>query len=283
MQAVSSATRAIDCHVHVIGDGVAYPYVGVPTYEIRPAPLDDLIALYDRWQIGHAVLVQISVHGMDNSLMLDVMRQGEGRFRGVAVVDQAANDALLTTLKEAGIVGLRLNLTHGGGPGLAALERYAAICRDMDWHLQLYIDGRNLVELAPRLSGLQVPLVFDHFGGVPTSYGVEHPAFQTLLAMARDGAWVKLTGPYRISSQLHGFRDVIPYGQALMQTAPTRCLWGTDWPHVASDHQEIDLGALLKLVPVMAGRDAAVDALMFANAERLYGFQPAADAGRTRA
>ncbi|MET1029062.1 MAG: amidohydrolase family protein [Dongiaceae bacterium] len=279
MQDVPTINRAIDCHVHVIGDGVAYPYIGVPTYEIRPAPLGDLVALYDRWRIGHAVLVQISVHGADNSLILDALRQGEGRFRGVAVVEQAADDAQLAMLTEAGIVGLRLNLTHGGGPGLAALDRYAAICREMEWHLQLYIDGRNLVEFAPRLSGLQVPLVFDHFGGVPASCGVAHPAFRTLLAMVQDGAWVKLTGPYRISSQLRGFRDVIPYGQALMRAAPTRCLWGTDWPHVASDHQEIDLGALLKLVPVMADSDEAIDALMFANAEKLYGFPPGTEAG----
>jgi predicted TIM-barrel fold metal-dependent hydrolase len=28
--------------------------------------------------------------------------------------------------------------------------------------------------------------------------------------------------------------DVVPYAKALIAAAPDRCVWGSDWPHVAN-------------------------------------------------
>ena len=44
--------------------------------------------------------------------------------------------------------------------------------------------------------------------------------------------WVKLTGAYRITSLPQTpYTDVDPIARALIETAPARVIWGTDWPH----------------------------------------------------
>jgi len=263
--------RIIDCHVHVIGDGIVHPYIPNAAYAPHAAPLRDLVALHDEWHVGQAVLIQVSVHGTDNSLMLDALRWGGGRFRGVAVVDHAPSDKLLMQLKESGVVGLRLNLTHGGGPGRRHLERYGAICRDAGFHLQLFPDGRRLPDLEAILRRLNVTLVLDHFGGLPSRVGLSDPAFRSLLNLVRDGTWVKLSGPYRVSSERSGFRDTLPMGREILKLAPERCLWGSDWPHVASD-KTIEMGQLVRLALCMTDSPETSDALFFGNAKRLYGF-----------
>ena len=37
--------------------------------------------------------------------------------------------------------------------------------------------------------------------------------------------------PARISSTGKPFHDAIPFAHALIEAAPDRVLWGTDWPH----------------------------------------------------
>ena len=57
--------------------------------------------------------------------------------------------------------------------------------------------------------------------------------FQALLRLLRGGrAWVKFTGPYRISSQLLPHADTVAFAHALLEAAPDRIVWGSDWPHV---------------------------------------------------
>ena len=132
------------------------------------------------------------------------------------------------------MVALRLNVLYGGGIGFDALARYGALCRDMGWHLQLLVDARQLPELASKLSRLPVEFLVDHMGHMPTSEGLQNPGFRTLLSLVRDGAWVRLSGPYRISVEGPPYADTIPFARALLEAAPDRCLWASDWPHVAN-------------------------------------------------
>lgn len=261
----------IDCHLHVIGDGVAHPYMASAAYRPEPAPLGALTAVLDKWKIKHAVLVQVSVHGTDNGLLLESLEQDRTRFRGVAVTGPVPGDVLLARLKQAGVVGLRLNLFHGGGPAAADLDRYAALCRDNGLHLQIYVNGLLLPEMAAVLRRLRTTLVFDHFGGLPADLDLSHPALLALLGLLNDGAWVKLSAPYRVSSEDAGFEDTIPLGRRLMEAAPDRCVWGSDWPHVATD-KTIHLDQLFRLAGTMARSGAESEAIFFDNAKRLYGF-----------
>ena len=80
-----------------------------------------------------------------------------------------------------------------------------------------------------------VPLVFDHFGHFDARLGPHSPGFQKMLRLVRDGrAWVKITGPTRISAApAPEHADVRPLAEALVAAAPDRLVWGSDWPHVA--------------------------------------------------
>jgi predicted TIM-barrel fold metal-dependent hydrolase len=63
------------------------------------------------------------------------------------------------------------------------------------------------------------------------------PAFQTLLRLVRrDNVWAKLIGPYFISDKAPKYEDTIPFAQAVVNAAPDRTVWGTDWPHPATGH-----------------------------------------------
>ena len=223
--------HACDCHAHVLGPPEKYPYVANRSYTPPTALLEDYQALHRVLGIERAVIVQPSVHGTDNAVTLDGIAGYGPNARGIAVVDSNVSERELKRLHEGGIRGVRLNLLFGGGVGLDTLEPLAQRIAPMGWHVQLLLDARDLVELAPRLNKAGVPLVVDHMGHMQTSYGIAHPGFQALLGLVRDGAcWVKLSGNYRISSDGTPYRDAIPFARALIEAAPQHMVWGTDWP-----------------------------------------------------
>ncbi len=263
---------AADTHAHVIGLPPRYPFVAHRTYTPPEAPLSAYLAMLDATGMAYGGLTQVSVHGTDNRLLIEALQAAPARLRGVAVAEATAPERELAALKDAGVVALRLNVLFGGGIGLGALERYGALCRDMGWHLQFLLDARNLPELGTRLAKLPVPFLIDHMGHMPASEGTGHPGFQTLLSLVRDGAWVRLSGAFRCSVEGAPYADTIPFARALHAAGPDRCLWGSDWPHVAYWQPAPKLGALLDLVADWVPDEAARRKLFVDNPRRLYGF-----------
>lgn len=266
---------AVDAHAHVIGTH----WITERSYTPHPAPPEAYLRMLDRTGMTYGVLVQVSVHGTDNTLMRDTVAANRHRLRGIAVIPHDLGETGLRSLDDAGVVGLRLNTTTGGGVGLGALAEYEAICMEMGWHLQFLVNAPQLPSLAPQISKLRVPAVFDHMGYVsPDLAGTD--AGQTLLHMVRDGAWVKLSGGFRISLSDPPYQDVIPYARALAEAAPTRCVWGSDWPHVSFRKTMPNTGDLLDLLGQCVPDAAVRDAILAGNAQRLYGFSGAgSDAG----
>lgn len=70
---------------------------------------------------------------------------------------------------------------------------------------------------------------------MPVSLGLAHPGFQALLQLVRDhGCWATLSSAYRISeSWQDDYADGVPLARPLIEAAPDRLVWGSDWPHVA--------------------------------------------------
>src|ERR1041384_4953106 len=157
--------------------------------------------MLDATGLTHGVLIQVSVHGSDNRLMLETLRSNRERVRGIAVAPLGLGARVYRGLKESGVVGLRLNVLFGGGIGFEHLEEYGALCRDFGWHLQFLLDARQLPGIAAKLAKLPVPYVVDHMGHFPASAGVNEPGFQTLIGLVRDGGWVKLSGAFRVTSE----------------------------------------------------------------------------------
>lgn len=264
---------AVDTHAHVIGLPPAYPLVADRSYTPPAAPADQYLAMLDGTGMANGVLIQVSVHGTDNRLMVETLRAHRQRLRGVAVIPLGLPDAELAALKEAGVVGLRLNVLFGGGVGLDAVESYGALAREMGWHLQFLLDARTLPEIAGRLSRLPVPVVIDHMGHMGAEAGLDHPGFRTLVELVRDGGWVKLSGAFRTSSEGPPYRDTIPFARALNDAAPDRCVWGSDWPHVSQYERAPKTRELLDLMADWVPDEERRRLLFVDNPGRLYGFR----------
>ncbi|HEX2891277.1 amidohydrolase family protein [Vineibacter terrae] len=264
---------ACDSHAHVIGDGLEYPFVPDRSFTPPVATERQYMRMLDTLGMTHGVLVQVSVHGADNRLMLEALRNHQRRLRGVAVAAPDVSDAALRDMHDAGVRGLRLNVSVGGGVGFEALEMLAARIAPMGWHLQLLTTPARLVEVAPRLPGLGVPVVIDHMAMVPAVAGVAHPAFQALLALVKNGhAWVKISGAYRISAQDRDWTDVDPMAQALLAAAPGRMLWGSDWPHVHFARRMMGTGETLAILGRWIPDRALRKRVLVDNPTALYGF-----------
>lgn len=263
---------AVDTHAHVVGLPPQHPLVEGRSYEPSAASAEQYLAMLDALRLTYGVLVQVSVHGTDNTLMVTALNQHRDRLRGVAVVPTDLPEKELLKLREAGVVGLRLNVLYGGGVGIDQIERYGAIARDFGWHLQFLLDAAVLPEISDRLAALEVPYVIDHYGHFSVSRGVDDPGFRTLLGLLADGAWTKLSGAYLSSEAGFPYLDTIPFARRVYEAAPERCLWGSDWPHVANAGATPTVAHLLDLLADWVPDEAARFRILVDNPHRLYGF-----------
>jgi 2-pyrone-4,6-dicarboxylate lactonase len=262
-----------DTHAHVIGSPERYPFTPKRSYTPPPAPEEAYLAMHDALGIQRGVLVQVSVHGTDNRLLVETLRRHPQRLRGIAVVAPDISEAELDVLDAAGVRGLRCNELFGGGIGLEAMETLAKRIAHRGWHLQLLIDGPRLLSASARLARLPVPFVVDHMGYIPAANGVGDPGFQELCKLLKEAdCWVKISGANRISLQPIPYRDTIPFARALVETRPERLVWGTDWPHVAIDGPMANDGALLDLLAEWVPDEATRNRILVDNPAALYGF-----------
>ena len=274
-----SATRftvlkgAVDTHAHVIGLPPNYPFVAGRSYTPPAATAIDYLAMLDSTGMTYGVLTQVSVHGTDNRLLTETLRAHRARLRGIAVIPLDYPEKDKATLKEAGVVGLRMNVLYGGGIGFSQLEDYGALCAEMGWHLQFLIDAKDISALAPRFAKLPVPFLIDHMGHFPTTRGTDDVGFQALCGLVRDGAWVRLSGAYRNSVQGGPpYSDTIPFAQLLVDANPDRCIWGSDWPHVANWNAMMGVSDLLDLLSDWVPTETLRDRILVNNPQRLFGF-----------
>jgi 2-pyrone-4,6-dicarboxylate lactonase len=198
----------------------------------------DYRALLNSLGAQRAVIVQPSVYADDNRALMAALATDPQHLRGVAVVKPNVSDNELQTLHSAGVRGLRCNIVDlasaKGALPIDELRQLAQRIAPLQWHLELLMHVNEFPSLASDLGNLPVDLVFGHLGYVPTRHSTQDSGFQNLLALMReDKAWVKLTGPYRISQHsAPPYSDVQPFADALLCANPARLLWGSDWPHV---------------------------------------------------
>ena len=94
---------ACDCHCHVFGPVVRFPYAEPRSYTPDDAPLEAYLALLDRLGMDRGVLVQPSAYGRDNRAMLDALAREPGRLRGVAVGGAELTRDILQRWHAAGV------------------------------------------------------------------------------------------------------------------------------------------------------------------------------------
>lgn len=229
----------VDCHFHVIAPLDLAPMAPARSYTPPPASVDDWRAALAALGVTRGVVVQPSFYGTDNRVLLEALEAARGSLVGIAAVDAAVSDAELDRLVDAGVRGVRMAHFEPGDPrGVGGFVRWAAFdaleprLAERGLHLQLFTDSRLLPAIAARIRQSRVPVVIDHMGRAPASLGAAHEGIRMMIDLMRHGpAWVKLSGIANLSDAGPAYDDARPIHEALVDAAPDRLVWGSDWPH----------------------------------------------------
>src|SRR4051812_5822622 len=147
--------NAVDSHAHVFCDK-SYAFSPETLYHPHPEQMGtakQFRAVLDFHGFTHGLLVGAGPYGSDNRCMLAAIAESAGRFKGVALVKPTISDADLASLKDNGVVGIRVNLM---GHGLREIvepgaDKLLARVKELNLFLQVHLEKDNLVEAAPIL------------------------------------------------------------------------------------------------------------------------------------
>lgn len=272
--AFAAPPGAVDAHCHVFGPGDVFPYAPERKYTPGDAPKEALFALRDFLGLARNVIVQASCHGTDNTAMVDALRAGGTKARGIAVVDVNVTGAALAEMDAAGVRGVRFNFLKRLVDATPR-EHYARIVDKivpLGWHIVIYFEAPELADLEPFIEALPTIVVVDHMGRPDVDLGTDHPQWKRFLSLMdrKPNIWVKVSGPERLSKTGPPYDDVVPFGRALVERYPDRVLWGTDWPHPNMETHMPDDGLLVDFIPRIAPTEALRQKLLVENPMRLY-------------
>jgi predicted TIM-barrel fold metal-dependent hydrolase len=266
---------ACDSHIHIYD-----PRFKMAWPSLRSTP-EASVAEYRLFQqrigVSRLVVVQPAAYGTDNAVTLDAVRElGLANARGVAVVHPSVTDSELDELDESGIRGLRFS-QHDPNTAVTTaemIEPLAMRVADWGWHVQLHLRGEQIVQMADLIDRLPCTIVIDHMGRLPQPNAIEHPAMAVIQGLLDKGrTWVKLAGPY-LETQTGSprYADIKPVARALVQHAPERIVWGSDWPHPTERDTKPDDAVLFDLLQEWVPDEATRRRILIDNPEKLYGF-----------
>ena len=207
--------QVFDSHLHIIDP--AFPLVPNNGYLPDPFTTNDYLLMARPFGVKGGVVVSGSFQAFDQGYLLNALERLGPRFVGVTQLPASVLDAEIIRLNEKGVRAVRFNLKRGGSESVEHLESFAQRVFDLvGWHVELYVDARDLHELQGTL--LRLPAVsIDHLG-------LSKEGFPTLLRLAEKGIRVKATGFGRVD---------FPVGQALQAihaANPQALMFGTDLP-----------------------------------------------------
>jgi predicted TIM-barrel fold metal-dependent hydrolase len=243
--------KKIDSHCHVL-DPARFPYHLDVSY--RPAGqemgnADYFIELMDCYAVHHALLVgPNSGYATDNACLLDAIAQGNGRFKGIAVVPNDCSDTQLNVLQSQGVIGIAFNPSLMGFDFYANLEPLLKRLKNRNMWAQFQVEKDLLLPFLPMINRVGGKILIDHCGRPNLDQGTEQAGFQSLLALGREGrAVVKISGYAKFSQMAYPFAGVQPFVDALVKNFGTHnCVWASDWPYLKAPYR-LDYGPMLKV------------------------------------
>lgn len=249
----SSSKRLFDSHMHIIDPRFSL----IPNQGYLPEyfTCEDYRARTAEFTVVGGVIVSGSFQGTDQTYLLDaLMRLGPG-FVGVTQLPTTASDEQILALHAAGVRAIRFNLRRGGSAALQGLETMAQRVFDLvGWHAELYVDGRDLLELESRIRGLP-KVSIDHLG-------VSKEGFTTLLRLVDTGVYVKASGFGRVDF------PVPETLKAIHSRNPAALLFGTDLPSPRAPRpfRDTDVALVVESLGELGSRQALCE-----NAMSFYG------------
>ncbi len=271
---------ACDTHAHVFGARrtafLTRPIAATPRPMRRSK---NISACSTRSALRAACWCRGSAHGRDNSAMLDALARQPERLRGVAVADADIPPDRVARHDEPGVRGLRFNhffrggqLHYRGGVPLSDAQTLAPVMAELGWHLQFWIDVKDLPETIPMLKSLRLPVVIDHMGRTDARAGpAPRGSRACCAASARAGAGPSCPAP-TASAERRITRTRGRFTKRWCRRIPERLVWGGDWPHPRVEGEMPDAGHLLELFQAWTPETATQQRILVPNPAKLYGF-----------
>ena len=263
---------ACDTHTHVFGPLDRYPAVAHPHYTLPDGNLAQYRRLMPFIGVQRFAIVQPSFYGTDNSCLLDTLDEIGAVARGVVMIDTEIADSELQRFHDKGVRAVRLDLFKRAQLPLAQVQSYIleveARVRPLGWHLQFYAPGYLVRDLVGFFRTLRIDFVIDHMGYMLEEDGLKSQDFAALLNLLDTGhCYLKLSGAYRIA-KTRGYDFVEPVAKAIVDRAPERAVWGSDWPHIS--YSDRDTGELVSLLERWAPTAAVREKILVDNPNRLF-------------
>jgi predicted TIM-barrel fold metal-dependent hydrolase len=237
-----SKVTGIDCHAHIMA--LDFPLASdIHSRPARDVSAKEYLEVLHTHGISHGVLTAPSFYGANNTLLFDALHNFPDQLRGTAIIDPTIEiitlERQLHLMQEIGIVGIRLNWNKKKVlPDInsAQYKKLLALARDLDLHIELFIEDHLQEQVVPQILASGATLVLDHFGNPDPKSGINSVSFQnTLRALETGQVWVKLSAPYRVGS-LNGV-SIKPYVDALVAANPKQLVWASDWPWLSYENQ----------------------------------------------
>lgn len=271
--AVTAPKGTVDTHIHFFDSR----YPGAPG---GPPPLDDCTPddyrkVQARLGLEKLVIVQPNAYQFDNRAALDALAEFGDDARAVLCLHGTESDAELQSLHDKGVRGARIMDLPGGASPLARTLDLAERIAPFGWHVITQFDGRGLADHAEVLRRIDGDYVIDHTGKYLEPVTIDAPSFQELLRLVDKGnCYVKLSAFYETSkSGPPYYDDVGALARALIEHAPDRIIWATNWPHVGRTAENYpDDANQLDCLGQWTDSDAVIRKILVENPRNLYDF-----------
>jgi D-galactarolactone isomerase len=239
------------------------------------ATVADYRQVQQRLSLERVVVTQSNAYQFDNrSILQGVAEIGQEQARAIVAVAPDVTESQLDALHAQGARGARIMQLPGGAVGMSGLAAVEARIKAFGWHLMVQFNSREINDYAEILRAIETDYIIDHIGKFMPPVDVNDPRVDQILSLLdRGNAWVKICGGYETSlSGGPDYADVSPIAKRIIQHAPERVIWGSNWPHVAVPREQYpndaeQLDALLDWADERARQKILVD-----NPAVLYGF-----------
>jgi len=245
-----------DAHFHVIDP--RFPLVPNRGYLPDRYTVSDYRERMEGYDLRGGAVISGSFQGFDQDYLVDALERLGPRFVGVTQLPADVSDEELDELHQCGVRAVRFNVKRGGSEHVSHLDAMARRIHERHgWHVELYIDARELPPLFDTLVALPA-VAIDHLG--LSKEGLPH-----LLWLAERGVRIKASGFGRVDF------DVRTALQALYGANPEAVMFGTDLPSTRAARPYSDRD--FRLVVDALG-DAAARRVLHDNAVAFYRAAP---------
>lgn len=267
-----------DCHTHIVGDPLRFPFAGSRAFTPEPASVADLRALHGALRVDRVVIVQPSFYGTDNSCTLDAIKEIGPSARGIAAIGDSTTNEELDRLHRGGMRGIRVSMIAKGPDAAFLRQQFKAATGRIagrNWHVELMTTELWQIEaLKDEITASPVPVSIDL--GSQSALGIHQPGFDTFLGLIHGcRIYVNVSGSYGIAKSEPEYPDVAPTVKALIAANPQRITWGTNWPHAGrglTGTAEVDDGREFNRFAALTSGADQLKVILVDNPARLYDF-----------